>query len=64
MIEKLLLVIVFACALLMLAFNIGKPQQRYVDCSLASFHPDYTEKEREMCRTIRQRKNESREESQ
>lgn len=38
-----------------------KPSTRKVDCSLASFHPDYTAKDREMCRM---RGNETRGEGQ
>jgi len=38
----------YAC-LLTLIFVIPKPTQIRIDCSLASFHPDYTAEMRKAC---------------
>ena len=62
MLDKIVIVAMLLCSVALLFFNMTVPQTRYVDCSLASFHPDYTEKEREKCRTLGRKKNEAREE--
>jgi len=62
MVDKIVIVVMLLCAVSLLFFNMGRPQTRYVDCSMASFHPDYTEKEREMCRNLGRKKNEARQE--
>lgn len=64
MAEKLLAIVMLAVALWLLAMGYKKPHGVYIDCSLASFHPDYTQEHRELCRKLRQKQSEPREESQ
>lgn len=61
MIERLLIVVLLASSALILIY--AKPQRTYIDCSLASFHPDYTQEQRELCRKLRQKQSEPREKS-
>lgn len=63
MAEKLLAIVMLAVALWLLAMGYKKPHGVYIDCSLASFHPDYTHEHRELCRKLRQKQSEPREES-
>jgi hypothetical protein len=56
-------VLMLAFALWILAFTYERPNGVYIDCSLASFHPDYTNEQRELCRKLRQKQSEPREKS-
>jgi len=41
---------VICLAILMVDLLSANPRMHRVDCSLASFHPDYTTKQRQQCR--------------
>ena len=63
MLDKLILVVMLAAAIWVFAISNERPKGVYIDCSLASFHPDYTQEHRELCRKLRQKQIEPREES-
>ena len=64
MVEKLLVILMLVAAIWLFATDHKKPQGIYIDCSLASFHPDYTQEHRELCRKLGQKQSEPRKESQ
>jgi hypothetical protein len=50
------IIVAIALALVALGCLIGMEpaRERYYDCSLAEFHPDYPKEIREQCRALRQ----------
>lgn len=47
------LLAVFWYGVVALAWNFSAPKDRYIDCSMAEFHPDFTPQMREQCRLLR-----------
>jgi hypothetical protein len=63
MLEKVLMVLALVVCIWILTTSYDRPQGVYIDCSLASFHPDYTNEMRKICQELMRDKIEPREKS-
>lgn len=50
--KDLMVVIICAVIALSLVFTVDWPTERYYDCSLAEFHPDYPQEVKQACRQM------------